>query len=98
MTREELIAKVSIETGMSKAGVKRVVEIANGLLVDELCKNGKVVIHGLGRFHVKERAARTVRNPQNGDPIEVSARKAVTFGVSKSIKDRLNGGDNAKES
>lgn len=96
MTKEELITHVSIETGMSKAGVKRVIESVSEALISELCETGKFVIHGVGRFHVKQRAARTMRNPQNGDPIEVSARKAVTFSASKSVKDRLNGGGNAE--
>ena len=93
MTKEELVAHVSIETGMSKSGVKRVIESVNEALISELCETGKFVIHGVGRFNVKHRAARTMRNPQNGDPVEVPAHKAVTFSVSKSIKDRLNGGD-----
>ena len=96
MTKQDLIDHVSSETGMSKSGVKRVIESVNEALIRELCDTGKFVIHGVGRFNVKHRAARTMRNPQNGDPIEVSARKAVTFSVSKSIKDRLNGGGNAE--
>ncbi|MDM1697135.1 HU family DNA-binding protein [Thiopseudomonas alkaliphila] len=96
MTKEDLIIRVSNEAGVSKACVKRVIESVNEALISELCDTGKFVIHGVGRFNVKHRAARTMRNPQNGDPIEVSARKAVTFSASKSIKDRLNGGGNAE--
>ena len=96
MTKKELIARVSIETGMSKVSVKRVIESVSEALISELCETGKFVIHGVGRFNVKHRSARNVRNPQNGDPIRVPARKVATFSESKNIKDRLNGGGNAE--
>ena len=43
-----------------------------------------------GTFAVKERAARTGRNPQTGEPIEISAAKIPGFKAGKALKDAVN--------
>ena len=49
-----------------------------------------VVLVGFGTFAVKERAARTGRNPQTGQPIEISAAKIPSFKAGKALKDAVN--------
>jgi DNA-binding protein HU-beta len=39
---------------------------------------------------VKERAARTGRNPQTGQPIEIAAATLPTFKPGKALKDAVN--------
>ena len=54
-------------------------------------KNGeKVQLVGFGTFEVKERSARTGRNPKTGETIEVAASKYPAFSASKALKDQLN--------
>ena len=50
----------------------------------------KVQLLGFGTFEQKERAARTARNPQTGEMIEVAASKAVVFKPGKGFKDAVN--------
>ncbi|MBQ4523357.1 MAG: HU family DNA-binding protein [Lachnospiraceae bacterium] len=57
---------------------------------EELVSGGKVALVGFGTFEVVERAARTGRNPQTGETIEIKASKAPKFKASKVLKDVVN--------
>ena len=82
MTRVELAQKIGVE---DKA-VKAVFEA----IKDEVAAGNKVDIAGFGSFQIADRAARTARNPQTGETIQVAAKKTVKFKVSKTFKDVLN--------
>jgi DNA-binding protein HU-beta len=59
--------------------------------VTESLKQGdSVSLVGFGTFSIKERAARTGRNPQTGQPIEISAAKVPSFKAGKALKDSVN--------
>jgi DNA-binding protein HU-beta len=59
-------------------------------VTDSLKQSEQVVLVGFGTFAVKERAARTGRNPQTGAPIEISAARIPSFKAGKALKDALN--------
>ena len=59
-------------------------------IIEKLAEGDEVAILGFGSFKVAERSARTARNPQTGEMVEVPASKAVTFKLSKSLKEKLN--------
>ncbi len=59
-------------------------------VTDSLKKGDSVSLVGFGTFQVKERAARTGRNPQTGQPIEISAAKVPSFKAGKALKDSVN--------
>ena len=44
---------------------------------------------GFGSFEVKERAARTGKNPATGEQIEIPASKSPTFKPGKAFKDAI---------
>ena len=60
--------------------------IGKGLKAD-----ASVQITGFGAFSVKARAARTVRNPQTGQPMQVPASKAIGFKAGQGLKDQVTG-------
>ena len=47
-------------------------------------------IPGFGIFEVRERAARTGKNPRTGEPVEIQATKAPSFKAGKALKDSVN--------
>jgi len=57
-------------------------------------KDGKVQLVGFGTFEVRERKARTGRNPQTGATIKIPASKTVTFRPGKTLKASLTAGKN----
>jgi len=91
MNKTELVAEVSERAGLTKrdaeAAVKAVVDSITGALV-----NGeKVQLVGFGTFEVRERAARSGRDPRTGKSMEIAASKAPAFKVGQALKDAVNG-------
>ena len=55
-----------------------------------------VLIGGFGKFEVRDKAARTGRNPQTGEELVLDARRIVTFKPSGKLREKLNGGANGE--
>ena len=87
MTKADLVEEISGTTGVSK---NHTAIIVDGL-IDAVCRalsEGKhLEIRGFGTFKVKQRKARTARNPRTGEPAPVPERKVPVFKVSKELKD-----------
>ena len=87
MNKVTLVAKIAEKSGLSK----KQAELALGAFIDsvtEALKEGdKVQLMGFGTFEVKERAARTGRNPSTGATIEIPASKTPTFKAGKGLRD-----------
>jgi nucleoid DNA-binding protein len=60
------------------------------LIADGLTKGEKIDLRGFGTFSVRESAARTGRNPQSGEPIQIPARRVPAFKPGKELKDKVN--------
>ena len=90
MNKTELIASVAEKAAISKKEADTVVNAVLDSIVDTLAKGEKVQLVGFGSFEVKERQARTARNPQTGEEIRIEASKAPVFKAGKALKDSLN--------
>ena len=59
-------------------------------VVEDALKAGdKVQLVGFGTFEVKERAARSGRNPKTKEPVQIPASKSPTFKPGKALKDAI---------
>lgn len=76
------IADVAKQAGIKEEQVKAVFQA-----VATLAANERVTIKGFGGFQVKETAARTGRNPQTGEPIQIEAKQTLKFSAAKQKKD-----------
>ncbi len=89
MNKTELINAVAETSGLTKKDS----EVALNAILDTIqnaMKSGdKVQLVGFGSFEVKERAARTGKNPATGATIEISASKAPAFKAGKALKDAI---------
>lgn len=90
---KELASRVE---DLTQAGAGAIVDAlfdpADGIIADELATAGtdqKVSIGGFGTFEVRERSARTARNPRTGATVHVPARKHPAFKAAKGLKDRV---------
>ena len=90
MNKTELIAAVAEKSGLSKKDAATAVESVIAAVSDSLVKGEKVQLVGFGTFEVKERAARTGKNPQTGAAVEIPASKAPAFKAGKALKDAVN--------
>ncbi|WP_136246773.1 HU family DNA-binding protein [Halomonas borealis] len=90
MNKSELIEAIAASADIPKAAASRALDAMVDTVADSLKKGDSVSLVGFGTFTVKERAARTGRNPQTGDPIEISAAKVPSFKAGKALKDSVN--------
>ena len=89
MTKAELVAKVAEATGLEKKNAEKAVSAVFDCITEALKNGDKVQIMGFGGFEVKERAARTGRNPSTGETIEIPASKTPTFKAGKGLRDEF---------
>ena len=91
MNKTELIEAIAAAADLPKAAAGRALDATVDAITDALKKDDQVVLVGFGTFGVKERAARTGRNPQTGEPIQIAAAKIPNFKPGKALKDAVNG-------
>jgi DNA-binding protein HU-beta len=91
VNKAELIDAIAVSADISKADATRAIESVLETITTALKSGDTVNLVGFGSFAVKERAARTGRNPQTGAAIEIAASKAPVFKPGKALKDSLNG-------
>lgn len=89
MNKTELISAVAETTGVSKKDTEQVLNAFFNTVQVTLKQNDKVQIPGFGSFEVRERAARTGRNPHTGEAIEIAAAKVPAFKPGKGLKDAI---------
>ncbi len=85
----EFIDFVAAEADMPKTTAKVAIEAAIKGIFESLKGGEDLAIPGFGTFTVRDRAARTGRNPQTGAEIQIDARKVAGFKPAKALKDEL---------
>ena len=89
MTKAELIDAVQSATGESKKRTADIVDAVFGAVGSAVSNDGRFSYPGFGTFTVRERKARTGRNPRTGESIKIPASKTVAFKPAPSLKDSL---------
>ena len=90
MNKSELIDAVADAAGLSKADATKAVDAFSSTVTSALKKGDQVTLVGFGTFTVRERAARTGRNPRTGASINIPASKVPGFKAGKALKDAVN--------
>ncbi|MDQ1285337.1 MAG: DNA-binding protein HU-beta [Thermodesulfobacteriota bacterium] len=90
MKKEELIAFVSEQAGITKKSAGEAVNAVIEGITSALEKGDSISFPGFGSFKVVERPAREGRNPSTGEKIQIAASKAVKFTAGATLKDRVN--------
>ncbi|TYC48057.1 HU family DNA-binding protein [Weissella muntiaci] len=87
--KQDLVELVALQTGLTKKDATAAVEATFDAIQDTLSKGENVQLMGFGSFEVRERAARTGRNPQTGAILELPATTVPAFRAGKSLKDAV---------
>ena len=90
MNKTELIAAIAEKAELSKKDSEKALKAFVDVVAEELKKDNKIQLVGFGTFEVSERSARTGRNPQTGEEMEIAACKAPKFKAGKALKDAIN--------
>lgn len=89
MNKAELIQAVAAKSGLTKKDAEAAVAAVIESVTEALKAGDKVSLVGFGNFVVKARAARTGKNPQTGEAIEIAACKVPAFVAGKALKDAI---------
>jgi len=87
--KNDLVAVVANDTGLTKTDAAKAVDAVFDAITDALKKGEEVRLVGFGTFAVSERAASEGRNPRTGDKIEIPASKQPKFKAGKGLKDAV---------
>ncbi len=90
MNKTELIDAVAEAADLTKAESGRAVDAVVAAVTKALKDGDAVTLVGFGTFQVRDRAARTGRNPKTGDTIKIAASKNPSFKAGKALKDAVN--------
>ena len=95
MNKAELIAAIAADINLQKVVVESVLESAGRVIAQHFAAtdagvDAEAVLPGLGKLKATTRAARTGRNPQTGEPVEIPERMAVKFAAGKALEDWIN--------
>lgn len=86
MNRAELITAIAGKSGLQKKDAEKATGAMFEVIEEALAQGDKIVISGFGSFEVRDRAARTGRNPQTGEEIQIAATKVPVFKPGKTLR------------
>jgi DNA-binding protein HU-beta len=86
----ELVSEVAVKAGLTTKEAEKVVVAVLESIKEALVGGDKAQLMGFGTFAIRNRSARTGRNPRSGETIEIPASKAVGFSAGKAFKDAVS--------
>ena len=90
MLKRDLVDSVSDKMdGYLKKDVGQAIDIMLDSIADALAEERRVEIRGFGSFSIRQRKARSTKNPRTGKIMNIPPRKTIHFTMSKSLKDPL---------
>jgi len=91
MVKSELVQKLcNMHPNILRKDIEKILNIIIFEIIEALHRNEAVEIRGFGRFKTVTRKARTGRNPKNSKVIQIPAKKAIKWKMSKILFNRLN--------
>ncbi|MGX2962012.1 HU family DNA-binding protein (plasmid) [Peribacillus sp. JNUCC 23] len=89
MNKTDLVNAVAVQAELTKEDAKKAVDAWIETISVTLAKEEKLQLIGFGTFEVRDRAARTGRNPQTGEEIQIAASKVPAFKPGKELKEAV---------
>ncbi|GJL77616.1 MAG: hypothetical protein NPINA01_06050 [Nitrospinaceae bacterium] len=90
MTRSDLTTKLSLRMNVSKKEADRYLTAILDTIMNNLEKEGRVVVQGFGSFRVNEHKARVAKKPITGEPLYLPLRKKPVFHAGKELRELIN--------
>lgn len=89
MNKTELAKAVAATAEVSIAEATKIVNATLDVITETLKSGEEIVLTGFGSYKVVERPARTGRNPQTGESVQIAASKAPVFKAGKALKESV---------
>ena len=84
--KDDLVRDVAERSGLGVAEAKRAVDATLKAIEEQMSSGNEVRLTGFGKFSVSQREARTGRNPQTGESMQIAAKKVPRFSAGAELK------------
>jgi DNA-binding protein HU-beta len=89
LNKAELVSSVAEKAEATKKDAEKIITAVFDVVEEALAKGEKVQLVGFGTFEVRDRAARTGRNPQTGEEIQIASTRVPAFRAGKALRDSI---------
>ena len=89
MKKSELVTSIATKSGLTAEQATQALNSLTETISETLVNGEEVTLIGFGTFKVTQRQAKTGRNPQTGETINIPAKKAPVFKAGKALKDAV---------
>ena len=91
MVKSELVQKLcNAYPNILRKDIEKILDIIFLEITEALCRGENTEIRGFGTYKIIKKKARLGRNPKNSEPVQIPAKKAVKWKMSKILFNRLN--------
>ena len=91
LTKSELIERVFAAHGsLTNKEAEEAVKLILGTIITALHNGSRIEVRNFGSFSIKQRRARTGRNPRSGEKVEVEAKYIPVFKAGAELKQLVN--------
>ncbi len=90
MNKAELVKAMADETDLTQKDIEKVLNSFVNVVSTALENKDKVQLVGFGTFETRDRAAKTGRNPQTGEELNIPASTVPAFKAGKALKEKVN--------
>ena len=90
MNKSELVSAIAENADLTKAAAGRALDATIDAITESLKNSEAVTLIGFGTFEVRDRAARSGRNPRTGETIQIKAAKNPAFKAGKALKEAVS--------
>lgn len=94
MNKQQLVQRLGKEMeekgrDMTQAGIEDLLESLADVAEEQLDAGNEVTLPGIGKLHLKHQKARTGRNPQTGESVEIPAKRVVKIKPEKGLREAV---------
>jgi DNA-binding protein HU-beta/integration host factor subunit beta len=89
VTKRDIVKTLADKFALSQVDARKIVQGTFDAILDTLVEQGRIELRNFGVFEVKTRRPRRARNPRTGEPVEVPARRVVTFKPGRMMETRI---------
>lgn len=90
MRKPDLAAFIADQADLPNDKANDVLSAILDEITNALSRKESVSLIGFGTFELRHRSARSGKNPQTGETIQIAASTSVGFKPGKALKDALN--------
>lgn len=90
MNKQEFVTYIAEQNKCTKVEAEKAIDIFTSSVIEALSLGNEISLVGFGNFSVNKVAARSGRNPRNGEALQIKAYNQPKFKTGKKLKDACN--------